>query len=288
MKRIVTIIAAFVLGLMVPGALLAQTVPTDEERIANARAFIAQADAELAAIGSTGPEPTGPPAPTGPTAPPTGPTGPEEIPPAPAVNCLTEPGVPGCAPQRAPADSASQPFFNISILNFDLPPGEGVLHEFRFETAQGFEFYDRRHYSCASLYVQPPGGGERLASVTLRTVDGIAYGGLNDRYGNEHALPADGVPSGCPMSTDPGEPPGEIEEKPVGLQDTTITFVLNGVPVSSILFPATAPRNADTWFELEESEVGPNHVVIEAYWEDDLVVVIDIHRISADVDIVVS
>ncbi len=241
----------------------------------------------------TGPTTSGPTAPTGPTSPPgpTGPTGGGEIPPLPASpNCLTDPAVPGCAPQRSPADSASASYFEVDILNFDLAPN-GVLHRQRFETSQGWEFYDRFHYSCVSMYLQSP-DGERLAQVTYRTADDIpgepsvAYAGLNDRFGNEHALPADGVPSACPLPFD-GEPLTEFEDRPADLADTTVSFVVDGVVQTELVFPATSPRNADTWFELEETEVGPNHVVIEVYWLRDLVVVIDIHRMSPRVEFVI-
>ena len=187
------------------------------------------------------------------------------------------PPVESLLPIRAPADSASESYYEVGFLNFDLSPGDGVLHRLRFETAQGWEFFDRRHYSCVTMYLQS--GGERVARLVLRTPEGVAYAGLNDRFGNEQR--EENTVCGIPS-----KPEGEIEERPVGLGDSTVAFMVNGQVVTSLFFPATSPLDADTWFEFEETEVGPNHVVVEAYWQDELIVRIDIDRMSPDVSIV--
>ena len=182
-------------------------------------------------------------------------------------------------PIRDPADSASEASYQIDFLNFDFPENQRVIDRMTFETGEGWEFYDRWHYSCVTMYLQA--GGERVARLVMRTPEGVAYAGLNDRFGNEQ-------PAGESRCGIPNKPEGEIEEKPAGLQNSRVTFRAGGQVVSSLVFPATSSFDPDTWFELEEHQVGPNHVVVEAYWEDELIARIDIHRMSADVTITAS
>ena len=67
-------------------------------------------------------------------------------------------------PQRTPQQAASDTFYLIDIRHLDLPSGPaGLLMRQRFEVAQGWEFYDRWHYSCVTTYLQS--GGERIAQV---------------------------------------------------------------------------------------------------------------------------
>ena len=189
------------------------------------------------------------------------------------------PPVESLLPIRDPGDSASESYYEVGMLNFDFPESQRVVHRMRFETAEGWEFYDRRHYSCVTMYLQA--GGERVARLVIRTPEGVAYAGLNDRFGNEQPL-------GNSQCGIPDKPEGEIEDRPAGLGDSSITFRVGGQVVTSLAFPATSKLDPDTWFELEENEVGPNHVVVEAYWEDELIARIDIHRMTADVTITAS
>jgi hypothetical protein len=203
-------------------------------------------------------------------APPPGPS------PSPSPTDGPIPPIESLLPIRDPADSASEDHYQIEFLNFDFSEGERVIERMQFETGEGWEFYDRWHYSCVTMYLQA--GGERVARLVIRTPEGVAYAGLNDRFGNEQPL-------GNSQCGIPNKPEGEIEEKPAGLQDSRVSFRFGGQVVSSLVFPATSSLDPDTWFEFEENVVGPNHVVVEAYWEDELIARIDIHRMSEDVTI---
>jgi hypothetical protein len=189
------------------------------------------------------------------------------------------PPIESLRPIRDPADSASESYYQVEFLNFDFSEGERVIERLQFETGEGWEFYDRWHYSCVTMYLQA--GDERVARLVVRTPEGVAYAGLNDRFGNEQPL-------GNSQCGIPNKPEGEIEEKPAGLQNSRVSFRVDGQVVSSLVFPATSSLDPDTWFELEEHQVGPNHVVVEAYWEDELIARIDIHRMTADVSITAS
>lgn len=195
-------------------------------------------------------------------------------------------------PQRDPVDSASASsavnpanrFFEIMVLNFDLPASRRVLFQQRLMTRDGWEFYDRRGYHCVTLYLQVD--GRRIAQVVYRdpSIDDTAtYAGLNDRYGNEQ--PEDRSVCALPIGRNDGAVVGETESKPVGLTDSVVSFVMDGVTVADMVFPATSPRNADTWFEFDEEEATADHVTVEGYWRDDLVVRIDVDRMTPDVTI---
>jgi hypothetical protein len=190
-------------------------------------------------------------------------------------------------PQRDPSVSASEAYFEIDLLNFDLPEPDRVLLRHRFETGEGWEFFDRWHYSCATVYLQA--GGERVAQVVYRTAEGVAYAGINDRFGNEQGEGSSRGLSRCALPQGSGTgPESEIEEKPGELQDSVVAFIVDGVTVTRFICPATSSRDADTWCEFEEDETGPNHVIVEAYWQEDLVVQIDIDRMSPSVRMVAS
>ena len=200
-------------------------------------------------------------------------------PPSPSPTDGPIPPIESLQPIRDPADSASESYYHVEILNFDFAESQRVIEQLQFETGEGWEFYDRRNYSCVTMYLQA--GGERVARLVLRTPEGVAYAGINDRFGNEQ--PEENSQCGIP-----NKPEGEIEEKPAGLQNSRVSFRVGGQIVTSLSFPATSPLDPDTWFELEEDQVGPNLVVVEGYWEDELVVRIDIHRMSPDVTITAS
>jgi len=192
-------------------------------------------------------------------------------------------------PQIPPLDSVSEDsavdplnrFYNIAILNFDLPPGS-QLEQFQFLAREGWEFFDRRNYSCVTTYLQAD--GERVAQMVFRTTRGQSYAGINDKFGNEQPEAL----SVCALPTTATEPAGETETKPAGLTDSVVEFVVDGQVVTTFTCPATSPLDADTWCEFEESEVGSNHFVVEIYWQDDLIVRIDIDRMTPNVQIVTS
>lgn len=278
MKRKLALFIAWVLSLgLVAGAVASAQSP--EDHIAAVRALLVQAIDELDAIGSTGP--TGPTTPTGPTSP-TGPTAPTG--PTPEEPCC--PPIESAEPFRTPQQSMSGGvFYNVAIVDMS---GDEQFSRLRFAADDGWEFYDRRHYSCVSTYLQAP-DGERVARMVFRTADGVpgAYAGLNDRNGNEQNPNRTGYPSRCLIETPHGEPPTEVEPKPVGLEDTVVTFVVDGQAQTAFVCSEGAGHlDPETWCELEESEVGPNHVVVEVYWEDDLIIVIDIHRMSPRLEMV--
>jgi hypothetical protein len=190
-------------------------------------------------------------------------------------------------PQRTPQQAASNTFYLIDMRHLDLPSGPaGLLWRQSFPVSGGWEFFDRWHYSCVSMYLQH--AGARVAQIVYRTAEGQAYTQLNDAHGNEMGEGAwTGFPSRCALEQGPGlGPQEEIEEKPAGLQDEVVRFESGGVTFATFVCPATSPRNADTWCEVDKEDATANHVTLEVYWEDDLIVRIDIDRMSPDVQIV--
>jgi hypothetical protein len=174
-------------------------------------------------------------------------------------------------PVRAPEESSTENRFDIELLNFDLPPASAVIHRWTFRTADGWEFFDRVGYHCAFWFLQVR--GQRAARVVVRDVgEGSTYPGINDRFGKEQ--PEDRSTCALPLG-----PPGFEEEKPPGLQDGIVTFFRSGVPVATMVFPATSPLSRHTWFEFEDQ--GPNHIRAEGYWDEEGIFVIDIDRMSA-------
>ena len=269
MKRIHVLIVWGLTLVLVATTVVVATKGDPAEHLVASKALLVQTLAEFeqaaptgpTGLGSTGSEPTG-------------------------ATPVPEPTLPTAdlQPQRDPSVSASEAYFEIDLLNFDLPEGPGrVLLRQRFETGEGWEFFDRWHYSCATVYLQA--NDERVAQVVYRTAEAVSYAGINDRFGNEQGegMSRCALPQGSGMG-----PESEIEEKPGGLSDSVVAFVVDGVTVTQFICPATSSRDADTWCEFEEDETGPNHVIVEAYWQKDLIVQIDIDRMSPIVRMVTS
>ena len=50
-------------------------------------------------------------------------------------------------PIRAPADSLTESYYEIDYDHVDLQGSDRTIHRLRFQTAEGWEFFDRWHYS---------------------------------------------------------------------------------------------------------------------------------------------
>jgi hypothetical protein len=276
MRRIL-VAASVLVPFLIVGAAAWQISPGSlEERVASLESRVTTIEALLGAT------PTAPPTErttTGPTAA-VGPTS-RSLEPALHFDPLR--------PIRTPAQAADDAYYTIDMRHLDLPEGPaGLLMRQRFKVSQGWEFFDRWHYSCVSMYLQY--AGTRIAQVVYRTADGAAYTQLNDAHGNEMGEGSwTGYPSRCALEQGAGlGPEAEIETRPDDLQTTSVQFVVDGVTQTTFVCPATSPRNADTWCEVDEEASTRNHVTLEVYWKDDLIARVDIDRMSRALHILTS
>lgn len=128
-----------------------------------------------------------------------------------------------------------------------------------------WEFGDRPGYRCAWAFLMS--GGQPVARVQFDR--GQTYTQINDAFGQE----TDNDFSQCIP-----EEQRELKPKPPGLGDTIVDFVMAGAPLATLMFPATSPTDADSWWEFEEQEGGV--VEVELYWREDVAVVATLTSLS--------
>jgi hypothetical protein len=167
---------------------------------------------------------------------------------------------------RPVAHAGSQGHFEIFFRHLDELVTMG-----RYNFPQPlWEFGDRPGYRCAWAFLIAD--GVRVARVQFDR--GQTYTQINDAFGDENSNDF----SQCIPSEE-----RELKAKPAGLGDTTVDFVLGGVPLTNLTFPATSPTDSDSWWEFEESTGGV--VELELYWQEDVAVVATLTSLTEALDL---